>query len=137
VILELGCPEAQERQELCRRAEGIGEGQAAAERKRRDHLAADLCEDEPAPRGGTAFQRCEPLQRLVVVDAAEAQRHRLVGNLPPWIVACEQASPRHRLLEAPLALVDQLDSEVRVHHRSTSLVTGVRSLTCVTIIPVT
>jgi hypothetical protein len=54
------------------RPEGVGERLAAAEPQRRDHLAADLGEDEPALRDGTSAELRQPLERRVVMDAAEA-----------------------------------------------------------------
>src|SRR5204863_410710 len=62
LTLELPRPQAEERQEMRGRPERVRQRRAAAERQRRDHLAADLGEDKPALRGCMSAELRQPLE---------------------------------------------------------------------------
>jgi len=121
VTVELGGAKTQQRQQMRGRAERIGERLATAERQRSHDGAVHLGEHEAPARGGPALEHGEALERCVVVDGAEAQRHVLVVDRGGLRGPGQQERAADIELQLVRPLVEQIGSELRMHHVSLSL----------------
>src|SRR5579864_601425 len=97
------------------RLEGIREGGAWSERKRRDDHAADLRHHVPSRRSQAAFELGEAPECLVVLDAVEAQQHRRRGGSVVVTLPPQKRGP-HLLIEIPRVLAQHVLTEGWMRH---------------------